>query len=99
MDKAEKGRYRVLDFRSEHGDDLQVVEDKGNTQGKRILAGHLRNSGTQLAGPSLKPSRLPHLIQIRLRQHPKIFLKQVSRSESLEQKREEGQKFFLRIVS
>lgn len=55
LDKAEMERYRVLDFESENGDDLQVAEDKGNTQGKKILAGHLRNSGTQLTGPVWGP--------------------------------------------
>ena len=62
--KGVKGRSRVLDFRSENGDDLHVVEEEGSLQGKKTLARQLRNSGTQLTGPSPKPSYLPYLIKL-----------------------------------
>lgn len=52
--------------------------------------------GIQLTGSRLMSSCLPHLIQVRLRQHSRIaFRKQVSLSESLAQERRKAKGSFL----
>lgn len=84
-------------------DDLQVVEEEWRIRGRQIPAGQLGSSGTQ-AGPlanrlCLKPCYLPHFIPVTLRQHPKVFLKQVSLSQSLGPRSGEGRRFFLSLVS
>lgn len=44
--------------------------------------------------------RAPHVIHIRLRRHPKVSsLEQLCLSESLGQEREEGQRFFLSLLT
>ena len=45
LDKGGRKGNGLLDFRSENGGDVWVVEELRNTRVGKIFAGHLRNSG------------------------------------------------------
>lgn len=66
---------------------LQVAEEE-NIHGRKILARQLRNNGTHGYPANrhlLEAFLFTILIQGRLQEHPKVFLKQVSLSKSLTQ--------------